>query len=112
MCDPSSCLTHIFLIHAADRQVPLDNLEVEVTAQMDPRANQPGFEHVPVYPHTISYTVHVTSSAADAQLAELHQAVERVCPILNLLVNPQEITGRIDHTLPGVSEARLAAAVA
>ncbi len=104
-----SCLTHIFLIQAADRRVPLDSLDVEVTGQTDPRANQPSFEHVPVYPHNISYTVHITSSASDAELAELHQAVERVCPILNLLVNPQEIKGRIDHTLPISSDAPVAA---
>ena len=95
-----SCLTHIFLIQAAERQVPLDALEVEVSAQQDPRAGRPGFEQVPVYPHTIQYTVHVTSSASDAELAELHAAVERVCPILNLLVNPQHIGGSIVHTLP------------
>ena len=64
-----------------------------------------GFEHMPVYPHNIRYTVHVTSSASDAELAELHQAVERVCPILNLLANPQEITGRIEHALPASGQA-------
>src|SRR5215210_8840944 len=37
-----SCLTHIFLIQAADRQVPLDSLEVEVAADMDYRAGRPG----------------------------------------------------------------------
>ena len=95
-----SCLTHIFLIQAADRQVPLDSLEVEVSGQQDGRAGKPGFEHIPVYPHNIHYTVHVTSSAPDAELAELHAAVERVCPILNLLVNPQQISGSIAHTLP------------
>jgi uncharacterized OsmC-like protein len=106
-----SCLTHIFLIQAADRQVPLDSLEVEVTGQQDPRANTPGFEHIPVYPHNINYTVHITSSASDNQLAELLAAVERVCPILNLLVNPQTITGSIAHTLPE-PERSLAAASA
>lgn len=33
----SSCLTHIFLIHAADRQIPLTRLEVEVKADVDVR---------------------------------------------------------------------------
>lgn len=93
-----SCLTHIFLIQAADRQVPLDSLEVEVSAQQDPRAGQPGYEHVPVYPHNITYTVHVTSPASEEEIAALHEAVERVCPILNLLANPQQINGRIELT--------------
>jgi uncharacterized OsmC-like protein len=93
-----SCLTHIFLIQAADRQVPLDGIEVDVRGQLDPRANQPGFEHVPVYPHNIRYTVKISSPASDAELTELHQAVERVCPILNLLVNPQQIAGTVVRT--------------
>jgi uncharacterized OsmC-like protein len=95
-----SCLTHIFLIQAADRQLPLDSLEVEVTAQQDPRARQPGFEHVPVYPHQIAYTVHIDSPASDQELAELHAAVERVCPIFNLLRDPQQIDGRLVRAAP------------
>ncbi len=55
----SSCLTHIFLIQAADLRIPLDSLEVEVEADQDPRAGQKGFERVPIYPHNISYTVHL-----------------------------------------------------
>lgn len=104
-----SCLTHIFLIQAADKQVPLDSLEVEVTGQFDSRANTPGNENIPVYPHNISYTVHITSPATDEVLADLHEAVERVCPILNLLLNPQTINGTLVHTLPSVDTAEVAA---
>jgi uncharacterized OsmC-like protein len=94
-----SCLTHVFLIQAADRGVPLESLEVEVSGEIDPRAGQPGFEHVPVYPHNIAYTVHVASPASAEDIAELHAAVERVCPILNLLANPQQISGTVQlHT--------------
>jgi uncharacterized OsmC-like protein len=93
-----SCLTHIFLIQAADRQVPLDGIEVDVSGQLDPRANQPGFEQIPVYPHKIRYTVRINSPASDRELTELHEAVERVCPILNLLVNPQQIAGSVVRT--------------
>lgn len=92
-----SCLTHVFLIQAADRGVPLDSLEVEVSGEMHPCAGQPGFEHVPIYPHNISYTVHLSSPASDEEIRSLHAAVERACPILNLLINPQQITGAIDH---------------
>lgn len=89
----SSCLSHIFLIQAADRQVPLDALRVEVTAVQDPRAGQAGFEQVPIYPHAITYTVSVTSPASDEELQALYEAVERTCPILNLLKNPQNLSG-------------------
>ena len=92
-----SCLTHVFLIQAADLEIPLDSLEVEITGQMDPRAGKPGHEHIPVYPHDINYTVHLESPASPERIAELHAAVERACPILNLLLNPQTISGTVDH---------------
>jgi len=95
-----SCLTHIFLIQAAERGVWLDSLEVEVTGQLDPRANQPGFEHVPVYPHNIRYHVRIVSPASETELRELHAAVERSCPILNLLAQPQQIAGTVEHVSP------------
>ena len=90
-----TCLTHIFLIQAADREVPLDSLSVEVTGQVDYRAGKEGFEDVPVYPHNLSYTVNIDSPASDEELAELQEAVERVCPVLNLLRSPQDISGTI-----------------
>lgn len=95
-----SCLTHIFLIRAAERGVPLDSLEVEVSGQIDPRAGKPGYEDVPVYPHNITYKVHITSSASEAEIAEVHDAVERTCPILNLLANPQQISGTVEVAAP------------
>ncbi|MYU10698.1 OsmC family peroxiredoxin [Streptomyces sp. SID8361] len=91
----SSCLTHIFLIQAADLRIPLDSLEVEVEADQDPRAGQKGFEQVPIYPHNITYTVHLTSPASKERIHELHETVERACPIYNLLTNPQHISGRV-----------------
>lgn len=93
-----SCLTHIFLIQAADRQVPLDSLEVEVTCELEPRAGQDGFEHVPPYPYNIEYTVHVESPASAEDIASLHAVVEAMCPVLNLLINPQKIKGTVALT--------------
>jgi uncharacterized OsmC-like protein len=96
-----SCLTHVFLIQAARLEVPLESLEVEVSGEIDPRSGRPGFEEVPVYPHNLAYIVRVVSSATPEAIAELHEAVERACPILNLLVNPQTIRGAIEHSQGG-----------
>lgn len=60
----------------------------------------PVFENAPFWPHNITYAIDIESSATDEQIRDLHQAVEDVCPILNLLPNPQSITGAI--TLNGV----------
>lgn len=100
-----SCLTHVFLIQAARFAIPLESIEVEVRGELDPRAGQPGFEHVPIYPHNLTYTVRIASPAAPETIVELHAAVERACPILNLLINPQTIHGIIEHTLTVTDDA-------
>jgi uncharacterized OsmC-like protein len=85
-----TCLTHIFEIQAAQRQVPLDALEVEVKGTLTPRAagQAPRLRDV-------RYTVFITSPASRGEIDRLRQAVESVCPIYNLLKDPQMITGRI-----------------
>lgn len=93
-----SCVTHIFLIQAADREVPIDSLQVEISGQIDPRAGKPGFEHIPVWPHDLAYTVHLSSPASTEQVDALFDAVERSCPILNLLRQPQQVRGEVRHT--------------
>ena len=103
-----TCVTHIFLIQAAERQVPLESLEVEVTGVIDPRGGKPGHEATPIWPHDIGYTVHIDSPASRAEIDALFEAVERSCPILNLLRNPQSIRAEVRHTDSSAPE-RLAA---
>ena len=93
-----TCVTHIFLIQAADREIAIDSIEVEVSGRIDPRGGQAGFEHIPVPPHDIGYTVHIASPASAAEINALFEAVERTCPILNLLKHPQSIRGALKHT--------------
>ncbi|RYY75928.1 MAG: OsmC family peroxiredoxin [Comamonadaceae bacterium] len=93
-----SCVTHIFLIQASLRQVPLNSLEVEVSGQIDPRAGKPGHEDTPFWPHDIGYVVHIDSPASRADIDALFEAVERTCPILNLLRHPQQIRAEVVHT--------------
>lgn len=90
-----SCVTHIFLIKAAELDVPIDALSVDVRAEYDPRAQAPDNTDIPVYPQNFRYEVRLDSPASDEDLARLHAEVERVCPILNLIRNPQEISGTI-----------------
>ncbi len=99
-----SCLTHIFLIQAAELEVVLDSLDVMVTAEMNPQAGQPGYESVPRYPHNIRYSVELTSPASEERLAELHRRVQAVCPIHHLISRPQTITGKVVHTPSGADD--------
>ena len=100
-----TCVTHIFEIQAALLQVPLDSIEVDVRGTIDPRGGHPGHEATPIWPHHIHYEVQVASSASDAQLNELFVAVEKNCPILNLLRNPQQIAGTLVRTQPAATTA-------
>jgi uncharacterized OsmC-like protein len=94
----SSCLTHIFLIHAADRQIPLSRLTVEVTADVDPRGGKPGYEDIPFYPFNIRYRVELDSTVEKTAIDALYDAVKTWCPVLNLIKNPQPIEGSIVFT--------------
>ncbi len=96
-----SCLTHVYLTQAALQEVPLDSLDVKVTADIDHRATQEEFSHIPVWPQNVHYTINVTSPASDEQLAAVLAAVERTCPIYNFLINPQVITGSVVRVTNG-----------
>jgi len=92
----ASCLNHSYLIQAAATQTPIDSIEVEVEATIDPRAGSPGHEATPVNPQNISYVVNIVSAASAEQIEDLRRRVEVSCPILNLLKNPQTLVGRVD----------------
>lgn len=100
----ASCLTHSFLIQAADLQIPLDDLEVEVTADIDSRGSLLARADIPVFPHNIRYRVRVSTPAGPEAAASLEKAVDRACPILNLLRNPQTISGEVEYR-PAVRHA-------
>ena len=85
-----TCLTHIFEIQAAQRQVVLDKLEVHVEGTLTPRAAGAASRL-----RDVRYTVHIDSPAPAQEVDELRKAVEAVCPIYNLLKDPQSITGRV-----------------
>jgi uncharacterized OsmC-like protein len=91
-----SCLTHTYLIQAADLGILLDSLEVEVSAPLDPRAGLIGEGHS-IFPEGLTYTVHIESPASTAATARLREAVERACPVLNFLQAPRPIKGELQH---------------
>ena len=92
-----SCLTHSWLIQAAAHNVPVDSIEVEVTGQLDSRGSLLGREDIPVHPQDLAFTVTIVSPASEDEIEALRDAVDRACPILNLLRWPQQIEGRVVH---------------
>ncbi|MFT4039145.1 MAG: OsmC family protein [Thermomicrobiales bacterium] len=89
------CLAHTIIIQAAARNIPLDALEVTVSATADPRAGHPKHPDVPVHPQDITYLVEITSPESPERIEHLVEVSEQVCPITSLLVNPQRVTGSV-----------------
>lgn len=75
-----------------------------MTGEQHPLAGKPGYEDIPIYPHNIQYKLYITSNESPETIAALHEAIERVCPIYNLLKNPQEIQGEVVHKTVQVAQ--------
>ncbi|MEA2512263.1 MAG: hypothetical protein QOG89_2288 [Thermomicrobiales bacterium] len=90
-----SCLTDTFLSQAAERGVVLESVEVEIIGALDPCTDTLDNGYLSLCPRDISYTAHLCSPASADEIEALHAAVERVCPVLNLLVQPQSVRGSI-----------------
>lgn len=88
-----TCLTHIFEIQAATKQVVLDSLEVRVEGKLTPRIGS-GATQPPRY-QDLKYTVHIESPATAAEIDGLRQAVEATCPVYNLLKDGQAVKGSV-----------------
>jgi uncharacterized OsmC-like protein len=87
-----TCLTHIYEIEAAKKQIVLDTLELEVEGALTTRPGN--VEHPPSY-SDIRYTVRIGSPETKDKIEELQRAVEAVCPIYNMLKDAQPVKGAI-----------------
>ena len=85
-----SAVAQDFLIQAALKGIPLDELEVVFTSRPG-TARSSGSGTRVTYPRDLAYTAYIVSPASDAALEELRQTVERVSPVLNLVIQPQAI---------------------
>lgn len=85
-----TCLTHIFEVQAAQKQIVLDGVELRTRATLVPRSASG-----PARFRDISYSVDITSPEPAARITELREAVEGSCPIYNLLKDSQGIESRV-----------------
>jgi uncharacterized OsmC-like protein len=88
----ASCLTHTYLIGAAQRGIPLREVRVRFEADN----NDAGFLGLatsdPSLPFNIRGFVEVSSSAPDADLAALHAYATESCPLTRLVREPNSVT--------------------
>lgn len=93
----STCLTHTYLIGAATLGIPVDRVEVRVTAENND-ARFLGIETAdPDVPFALTARIRVESEGISAQQrAVLHDYVGESCPLTRLIRQPQEIRLVID----------------
>lgn len=94
------CVAHSWLIHAASLGVMLDAVEIEVSATIDSRAGEQGYESSPREPQGIGFLARIVSDAPEADVARVHDAVVRLCPIVNLFRNAQPIAAAYERSQP------------
>ena len=87
----ASCLIHTYLIQAVLLELPLDHVELEVRGDLDMTAviGLPSMQLPQIT--DIVYVARVQSSAAPADIARLHAAVDSTCPVLNTLRLPTAV---------------------
>ncbi len=75
-----TCLTHIFEVQAATRQVVLDSLELTVEGEVTPRFGK-GIT-APARYQNIRYNIRIESPASAAEIDGLREAVEGKLPVV------------------------------
>lgn len=87
-----SCITQTTLALATERGITLQYIEVEVSGEINSfdRWSTPCLHH-------ISYKLSILSPDSTDTILKLHNAVARACPSLQLLVDPQTVTGGFVH---------------
>lgn len=93
----STCLTHTYLIAAATLGIPLERVQVRVTADNNDAAFLGIASTDPPLPFNL--TAHVTVQAPDAtpdQLATLHRYADEHCPLTRFVRTPNPLTIVID----------------
>ncbi|MGE5595639.1 MAG: OsmC family protein [Hyphomicrobiales bacterium] len=87
----ATCLTHTYEIGAATMGVPIDRIEVRVTANNND-AGLLGIESSdPALPWGITARVSVESAAPAARVDELHAWAKAHCPLTNLVRTPNDV---------------------
>lgn len=87
----ASCLTHTYLIGAANRGIALDSVNVRFEAENND-ARLLGLETSdPAVPFDIRAFVRVESPAPTADVAALHDYVEQSCPLTRIIREPQRV---------------------
>jgi uncharacterized OsmC-like protein len=89
----STCLTHTYLIRAAHEGVPLDRVQVRVTADNNDAAFLGIDSDDPPLPFNLTARIDIDApEATPEQIAALHAYVDKHCPLTKLVRLPNALT--------------------
>lgn len=92
-----ACISHMFLVVAGLKKLPINKLEVETSGELDLRKGGKGYENLTPGLDNIHYKVRIDTELSDKQLDELRVEVEKVCPMYNVIKNPNTITSSYER---------------
>ena len=89
----ASCIAHSALMLAADRGLALDDLSVDVTADLDYRGTLGVAGAETVAPTNFQYVLTYRGEVDDGAMQQLERDLERFCPVLQAVTRPQILHG-------------------
>ncbi len=90
-----SCQEIMYSALASSMDIPLESVKIELKGNLDLRGLMGmGEGEVPPGFTDLSFETHLRSSADEATLKKLIDAVEAQCPILDTLVRPIRVSGK------------------
>ena len=93
----ASCLTHTYLIAAAQRGISLDGVHVRFEAENND-ADFLGLDTAdPSYPFNIRAVVRIESRAGQQEIESLHAYAASTCPLTKLIREAQPVDIRADN---------------
>ena len=93
-----SALAGDYLVQAAVKGIPIDDLELIFTSKPGTAPSQTTGTQV-TYPRNLNYIVFIKSPATDSQLEDLRKTVERVSPVFHLVTDAQKVDhGKLYYT--------------
>ncbi len=93
----ASCIAHSALAIAADRELALDDLQVEVSGQIDYRGAMGVSAEAPIAPTDLRYTLRYRGEVSESDMAALQADLERLCPVLLAVLQPQPLRGQVER---------------
>jgi putative redox protein len=88
-----ACQALVYATFARLLQVPIDDLSLRVTGDLDPRGVY-GVADMPPGFRSVRFDVQIQSAADTAAVARLIETVNQHCPVLDILQRPIPVIGR------------------